>query len=141
MKSSNFIKNKFPDEALPSDGKILNHFIEDGKIKGINGQRRVDFVINKEGNLVLGKKHQLLGNADDVMAAGQLKIDGQGMIRRIDNRSGHYRQTVEEALKYPELFENAGLNLDKAWLNIDKYTINADGIIINSQNIVNRKIK
>lgn len=96
MKSSNFIKNKFPDEALPSDGKILNHFIEDGKIKGINGQRRVDFVINKEGNLVLGKKHQLLGNADDVMAAGQLKIDGQGMIRRIDNSSGHYRPTVEK---------------------------------------------
>ncbi|MGL5149026.1 MAG: hypothetical protein ACRC7N_00430 [Clostridium sp.] len=141
MKSSNIIKNKFPDEALPSDGKILNHFIEDGKIKGINGQRRVDFVINKDGNLVLGKKHQLLGNADDVMAAGQLKIDGKGMIRRIDNGSGHYRPTVEEALKYPELFKNAGLNLDKAWINIDKYTISDEGIIINSKNVVNRKLK
>ena len=141
MKSSNFIKNKFPDEALPSDGKILNHFIEDGKIKGINGQRRVDFVINKEGNLVLGKKHQLLGNADDVMAAGQLKIDGQGMIRRIDNSSGHYRPTVEEALKYPELFENAGLNLDKAWLDIDSFKIDEWGNVIEKMKEVHRKIK
>ena len=130
MKSSNIIKNKFPDEALPSDGKILNHFIEDGKIKGINGQRRVDFVINRDGNLVIGKKHQLLGNADDVMAAGQLKIDGQGMIRRIDNSSGHYRPTVEESLNYPQLFEKAGLNLDKSWLDIDSFKIDELGNVI-----------
>lgn len=124
MKSSNIIKNKFPDEVLPSDGKIVKHLIEDGKIKGINGQRRVDFVINKEGNLVLGKKHQLLGNADDVMASGQLKIDGQGMIRRIDNSSGHYRPTVNESINYPRLLEETGLNLDKAWLEL--YDIKID---------------
>lgn len=141
MKSSNIIKNKFPDEALPSDGKILKQFIEDGKIKGINGQRRVDFVINEQGNLILGKKHQFLGNADDVMAAGQLKIDGQGMIRRIDNNSGHYRPTVEESLNYTDLFETAGLNLDKAWLDIDGFKVDGLGNVIEKIRVVHKKIK
>lgn len=73
----------------------------------------MDFIIDKDGKLVIGKKYQMLGNADDVLVAGQLKVDANGMIRRIDNNSGHYRPTVEEALNYPSLFEKSGLNLDK----------------------------
>lgn len=99
----------------------------------------MDFVIDKNGKLIIGKKHQTLGNAEDVLAAGQLKVDGYGMIRRIDNNSGHYRPTVEEASKYPELFEQAGFNLDKAWLYINKYTINYSEIIIKSENVVHKK--
>ena len=63
------------------------------------------------------------------------------MIRRIDNNSGHYRPTVEDAMKYPELFEKAGFNLDKAWLDIDKYTVNKDGIIVEYEKIIHKKIK
>ncbi|MBE6091508.1 MAG: hypothetical protein E7206_26470 [Clostridium beijerinckii] len=140
-KLSHSIKNKFPNEPLPKDGVIIDYTIKAGNIKDISGLRRMDFVIDKNGKLIIGKKHQALGNAEDVLAAGQLKLDGYGMIRRIDNNSGHYRPTVEEASKYPELFEKAGFNLDKAWLYINKYTINYSGIIIKSENVVNKKIK
>ena len=137
----NVIKNKFPDEELPKDGKILNYTIQDGKIKDIQGLRRMDFIIDKNGKLVIGKKHQMLGNADDVLAAGQLKVDGNGMIRRIDNQSGHYRPGIEESLNYPELFENIGLNLDKAWLDVNKYTINSNGIVVKSENIIHKRLR
>lgn len=139
-KLSDSIKNKFPNEPLPKDGRIINYMLKAGNIKDISGLKRMDFVIDKNGKLIIGKKHQTLGNADDVLAAGQLKVDGDGMIRRIDNNSGHYRPTVEEALKYPELFEQAGFNLDKAWLYINKYTINYSEIIIKSENVVHKKI-
>ncbi|NOW03250.1 hypothetical protein [Clostridium beijerinckii] len=140
-KSSDFIKNKYPNEAIPSDGKIIDYTLKDGKIKNIQGLRRMDFVIDKSGKLIIGKKHQALGNADDVLAAGQIKVDGDGMITRIDNSSGHYRPTVEEASKYPELFEKAGLNLDKAWLEISDFELDSHGNVIGSKNIVHKKIK
>jgi hypothetical protein len=140
-KLSDSIKNKFPNEPLPKDGRIINYTLKAGNIKDIFGLRRMDFVIDKDGKLIIGKKHQTLGNAEDVLAAGQLKVDGYGMIRRIDNNSGHYRPTAEEASKYPELFEQAGFNLDKAWLYINKYTINYSGIIIKSEIVVHKKIK
>lgn len=101
----------------------------------------MDFVINKDGKLIIGKKHQMLGKAEDVLAAGQLKVDGDGMIRRIDNKSGHYRPTVEEASRYPELFENTGFNLDKAWLDLDDIKVNADGNVIDTKNIIHKKVK
>ena len=141
VKSSDFIKNKFPNEPIPNDGKIINYTLNDGKIKDIEGLRRMDFVIDKNGKLIIGKKHQTLGNAEDVSAAGQLKVDGDGMIRRIDNNSGHYRPTVDEATKYPELFEKTGFNLDNAWLDVNKYTIDDNGIIVKSENVIHRKIK
>jgi hypothetical protein len=35
------------------------------------------------------------------MAAGTMKINKQGYIRRISNASGHYQPTVAEALSFP----------------------------------------
>jgi len=107
------ITNKFPDEALPPNGKVVDYYIENGKIKGINGLNEVDFVITKDGQLIIGNKHHYLGQGQDVMAPGQLKINGQGQIKRIDNLSGHYRPTVQEAMSYEDLFKNLGLDTDK----------------------------
>ena len=128
-KTSHLITNKFPFEEMPKDGKILDYFIENGRIKGINGQRNLDFVINEAGELVIGKRHHLLGNAKDVLAAGQLKLNGKGIIKRIDNLSGHYRPTVEEAMASPQLLRNLGLDLDKTWVEFYNIEANNSGYI------------
>ena len=69
------IKNKFPSEALPSNGKVFSYEIVDGKIKVLNGLR--DFVVKKDGKLIIGKGHHLLGDRQDVQAAGQMKPIGE----------------------------------------------------------------
>lgn len=43
------MKNKFPNKPLPKEGKIIDYTLNDGKIKDIQGLRRMDFVIDKNG--------------------------------------------------------------------------------------------
>ena len=125
------IKNKFPDEPMPVDGKILDYTVENGKIKGINGINQADFVITQDGDFIIGNKHHFLGQGQDVLAAGQLKINGQGQIKRIDNLSGHYRPTVSEAMKYPQLFEEMGFDLKKTWIELYDIEIDSSGLVEN----------
>ena len=68
--SSSKIANKFPNEAMPSDGKVFDYHIENGRIKGIDGRNNVDFVITTDNNLIIGNRHHYLGNGQDVLAAG-----------------------------------------------------------------------
>lgn len=115
---------------MPNDGKIFEYYIENGRIKGIEGRNSVDFVITTDNKLIIGNKHHYLGNKQDVLAAGQLKINGQGKIKRIDNLSGHYRPTVNEAMGYQSLFENLGLDLNKTWLEYYRIDIDSDGMVV-----------
>ena len=117
---------------MPSDGKVFDYYIENGRIKGIDGRNNVDFVITTDNNLIIGNKHHYLGNGQDVLAAGQLKINGQGQIKRIDNLSGHYRPTVDEAMRYQSLFENLGLDLNKTWLEYYRIDIDSDGMVVDT---------
>lgn len=127
-KSSEIITNKFPNEEIPTDGYRLDYYISDGKIKGIDGRKgNFDFVITKDGQLLIGSKHHYLGNAEDVVAAGQIKINGKGAIKRIDNLSGHYQPTVNQAMNYQTLFEQQGLLLDKTWLEYYYIPIDSNG--------------
>jgi|LSQX01.3.fsa_nt_gb hypothetical protein len=135
------IKNKFPGEPLAKDGKVLNYTIENGKIKGINGQREVDFIIDSKGNLVIGKKHTTLANGADIQAAGQLKLNGQGNIRGINNLSGHYRPTSVEAANYPELLNNNGLSANGATMELYDFITDADGMVTKVKRTVIQKIK
>ena len=50
------------------------------------------------GDIPGGSKHHYLGNVEDVVAAGQIKIKGQGAIKRIDDLSGHYQPTLNQAI-------------------------------------------
>ncbi len=127
-KSSEIIKNKFPNDEIPADGYKLDYYISDGKIKGINGRKgNFDFIITKDGQLLIGSKHHYLGNAGDVVAAGQIKINGQGAIKRIDNLSGHYQPTLNQAINYQALFEQQGLSLNKTWLEYYYIPIDTNG--------------
>jgi hypothetical protein len=117
------IKNKFPDEPMPTavtdKAKIIGVAeIVEGKIK-VNGQlpRYVDFVVDIDGKLILGNKHHLLGNANDVQAAGRMKINN-GKVAEINNLSGHYQPSVEEAMKFPEILRKLGLDLNRTHFRV-----------------------
>ena len=103
-------------------------------------QTGVSFVIDKNGNLVIGKRHHTLGNKDEVLAAGQLKINGQGEVRRITNESGHYRPTPKKAMDYPQLLKDAGVNVKGAWIEFYSYKIDPDGFINDSTKVVSKKL-
>ncbi|MBC7797094.1 MAG: hypothetical protein H7Z37_09505, partial [Pyrinomonadaceae bacterium] len=138
------ITNKFPDEPLPTNGRIDGIAkIENGRIKldkSIATNQPIDFVIDKQGNLILGSKHHLLGNAGEVQAAGQMKISG-GKIKSITNESGHYRPTAEEARKYPEMLRKMGLELKNTHLKLWDFKFNADGWIVNQTKVVDEYLK
>lgn len=117
---------------MPDNGRLLEYTVENGKIKGINGRKEVDFVINQEGELLIGDKHHFLGQGQDVLAAGELKINGKGQIKRIDNLSGHYRPTVSEAMNYPEFFKDRGFDLNNTWIEFYEFKIDSTGLIEDS---------
>ena len=136
----NLITNKFPKEPLQSDGKIYGKVeVVDGKAKLTNGEliprQPVDFIITEDNCLVIGKRHTTLSGGKDVKAAGNLTIKG-GKIRRIDNLSGHFRPTVKEGLKFPELLKKQGLDVRGANLRLYEFDIDSGGYINNISTIV-----
>ena len=90
----------------------------------------MDFVVTQDGRLVIGEKHHFLGNAEDVLAAGQLRLNGLGQIRRIDNLSGHYRPTLDESLNFPEVLKTSGLDISGATLNGYRIPVTSDGLAL-----------
>jgi hypothetical protein len=124
------IKNKFPRTPLPKDGFILDFIIDSkGLLKNTNGNiltRDLNFVITKSGKLKLGIRHHLLGNAEDVLAAGSMKIK-RGKITLIDNLSGHYKPTLEEALRFLDIIKEMNIPLNRANLKIFEIITNSKG--------------
>ena len=137
----NLITNKFPEESLQSDGKIYGKVeVVDGKAKLTNGKliprQPVDFIITEDNCLLIGKRHATLSKGKDVKAAGNLTIK-RGKIRRIDNLSGHFRPTVEEGLKFPELLKKQGFDVSGANLRLYEFDTNAKGYVNNISTAVN----
>jgi hypothetical protein len=138
---NSLITNKFPDEPLSPEGKIFAVAkIIDGKIPLRQGNslipRQVDFVVTKSHELILGRKHTTLANNKSVIAAGQLKLNGQGQIRRIDNLSGHFRPTIKESLHQPEIFKELGLNLKGARINLYEFHVDPLDNLITSRRLI-----
>jgi hypothetical protein len=142
---ASLITNKFPNDPYSVKGKIFGEAVsKDGRIV-INGNpdvpRNVDFVITKDGRLLLGTKHITLASKMDVRAAGQMKLSGRGEIRQIDNRSGHYRPTIDDGLRVPEMLNNMGFNTAKARLQLYDFVVGADGLVTRKVLIINRDLK
>jgi hypothetical protein len=126
------VTNKFPDDPFDPKGNIYGEVqVVEGRVSlgGRQVPRRVDFVVTQDNRLIIGSKHTTLANGEDVLAAGQLKIDGSGRIRSIDNGSGHYRPTVKESLRFPDLLRAKGLNLTGARFISNEFHTNAAGNI------------
>ncbi|NRR29071.1 RHS repeat protein [Oxalobacteraceae bacterium] len=143
--SISLVRNKFPGEALDPNGKIFGEAIsKDGRIS-IDGRpnlpKDVDFVITSDSRLVLGQKHTTLANNEDVLAAGQMKLSGRGDIRQIDNLSGHYRPTSDEALRVPDMLNNMGFKTTNSYFKLYDFTVDSNGFVTRTNLTVNRQLK
>ena len=133
------IRNKFPNDN--QKGKVFNYTMENGKINIRDGIQEVDFVIDMDGNLHIGRGHSYLASGNSVQAAGKMKVNSQGYIRNIINDSGYYQPTVNEALNYPNIFRNIGLNVDSAWIRIDEFNSSLSNYVIDSKVFYNGPIQ
>lgn len=125
------ISNKFPNDNQA--GRIFNYTIEGGKINIENGIQNVDFVIDMNGNLHIGRGHSYLAGGQSVQAAGTMKVNSQGYIRNITNKSGHFQPTVSETMNYPQIFRNSGLNVDNAWIRISEFDTSMSNYVIDER--------
>ena len=138
-KSLQTISNKFPDDSQA--GKNFKSSVENGKINIENGIHNVDFVIDMDGNLRIGRGHSYLSGGQNVQAAGTIKVNSSGYIRNITNESGHFQPTVPEALNYPQIFKDIGLNVDNAWIRISEFDASVSNYVIDSRIFYNGPIK
>ena len=125
------INNKFPDDDQV--GRQFDYTIDNGRIHIENGIQNADFIIDMDGNLKLGRGHSYLANGGNVQAAGTIKVNSQGRIRLITNESGHFQPTVSEALNYPTVFGNIGLDVNNSWIRIGEFTTSKSNYVIDSR--------
>lgn len=121
------IENRYPNEI--QQGKSFDYVLKNGQVKIRDGIKEVDFVIDVDGNLNVGRGHSHLANGADVQAAGKLKVDANGNARRITNESGHYTPTTEQAKKYEQIFNSAGIKTENAWLEIYQLEVTRSGYV------------
>ncbi len=133
------ITNKFPNDN--QHGKKYDFTISNGRIKLVNGFRTANFVIDEEGKLLLGEGHSFLANGKSVLAAGTLKINKQGCVRRIVNDSGHYQPTPAEAIRFPKLLERSGLNVNNAWIEILRFSTTKSNYVKKVETLYNGPVK
>lgn len=110
-------------------------------MKGVNGRRQFDFIIDSKGKLTIGDKHHTLGDKRTVQAARQIRLNGKGYIRQIDNLSGHYQPSVTETAAYPELLHRAGLQVKGATLVVHSISTDADGMVTGVKVVSSKVIK
>lgn len=133
------ISNKFPNDNQA--GKRFDYITENGRVHIENGVQNVDFVMDMDGNLHIGRGHSYLAGGSSVQAAGTMKVNSQGYIRLITNESGHFQPTTVQAMNYPTVFRNAGLNIDNAWIRIGEFETSMSNYVIDSNVLYNGPIK
>ncbi len=133
------ISNKFPNDNQA--GKSFNYTAENGRIHIENGIKNVDFVIDMDGNLHIGRGHSYLAGGNSVQAAGTMKVNSQGYVRLITNESGHFQPTTVQAMNYPTVFRNAGLDIDNAWIRIGEFETSMSNYVIDSKIFYNGLIR
>lgn len=136
------ITNKFPTEGLPEDGFILSYTVDsNGIFKQTTGNifktREYDFVITKDGLLRLGEKHHLLGNREEVLAAGSMRFKN-GKISELHNLSGHYRPTLEEAERLIKILNKLEVPIKRARYDIFIIESNNAGFVTSMR--INKRI-
>lgn len=133
------ISNKFPNDNQA--GKKFKYTTENGRIYIENGIQHADFVIDMNGNIHIGRGHSYLAGGSSVQAAGTMKVNSQGYVRLITNMSGHFQPNTVQAIKYPTIFKNIGLNIDNAWIRIGEFETSMSNYVINSRVFYNGPIK
>ncbi len=118
----------------PQESGPLSYSMENGivKVGGMPLSKRVDFIINTNGELVIGGGHwKMSGEAIFVRAAGRLKFK-DGQVVSIMNQSGHYQPSIVQGERFPGLLRNIGLNLKGTRLALYKWTNGKPRVISNT---------
>ena len=136
---SALISNKFPYDN--QRGKRYDFTVREGRILLKNGIRYANFVIDENGELQLGNGHSFLANGKGVKAAGTIKVNKQGYIRRISNTSGHYQPTVTETLTYIGKLKALGLKVDNAWISIYAFERTLSGYVGKRKMVYHGQVK
>lgn len=139
MKLYSSITNKFPNDN--QRGRRYEFTISNGRIKLRNGIRFTNFIIDEQGHLHLGNGHSFLANGKSVKAAGSIKVNKQGYIRRISNTSGHYQPSVAETLTYVSKLKALGLKIDNAWITIYAFDRTPSGYVGKRKLVYNGQVK
>ncbi len=126
LSNNGLISNKFSDKQR---GKEYGFIRSNGRIFTKNGINRVNFVIDKNGQLHLGNGHSYLARGESVKAAGTMKIGSDGVPRRITNLSGHYQPNVKETVHYLETMHKNGYISNRTWVDIYSFEKNKSGYI------------
>jgi hypothetical protein len=117
-KENNLITAKLTSPNLKF-GK-LQFKIVDGKIIFKKKQKfplAVEFVLNENGDLVLGEGHYFLsGEKPYLKGAGQMIIDENGKIDLINSYSGHYRPNKDELLTQAKNLRSLGITTNKIYI-------------------------
>jgi hypothetical protein len=145
LEDFDIIKNKYPLEALPNDGIVIEYSVsKDGLYSnskgGLLNKVEYNFVITKDYKLILGDKHHFLSGAKDVRAAGSI-VFGKGRITKFNNLSGHFKPTVEEAMRYERIFKNAGIKIRRALFEVYEFILNTEGYIKDKKLVKTIEIK
>lgn len=112
-------KRTDPQTGFSSQGKEFRgtgYKLENGQFhargKGMSGT--YDFVITKDGRLLLGHGHYFLSKeAPTVQAAGTIKMYN-GKVKEITNNSGHYQPSAAETGNFQSILTNAGVDVSGA---------------------------
>ena len=97
-----------PYNSAGCDGKDIYAMDKYGNLMSIPDDRRFD-----HGNMQSEHRHSSLNAGNDVICAGYIKIE-QGVIKYIDNKSGHYKPTEKNlASAVLILMDQHDLNLDQ----------------------------
>ncbi len=126
LSNGSLIKNKFHDVQ---SGKEYDYTRKDNKIYLKDGINNANFIVDKNGNLHIGNGHSYMAHGDAVQAAGTLKINSSGHIRRVTNLSGHYQPTVSETVRYLDQMHNGGYITEKTWVDIYSFDKTKSGYV------------
>lgn len=106
--------------TTPQVGKTVEHILSEGRVLFPKGRLQsgvYDFVITKGNKVILGNGHYHLSNAaSKLKAAGRITLDRQGLIKAIDNWSGHYLPNWYQLKNAKTYLEKFGYNTGGARL-------------------------
>jgi hypothetical protein len=101
-------------EHLPQVGsRVYRYTFENGLfVLDKNIKTPIDYIINDNGEFLLGKGHYKLNNQRETLfSAGRVIIDDK--ITYIDNDSGHYNPGFDHTEKVAEFLRSQGVTSDK----------------------------
>ena len=134
------IKNRYPGES--QSGKEFGYTVKDGKILIDNSIHDVDFVVDMNNNLHIGRGHSFLAGGKDIQAAGTMKVNSQGYVRNITNASGHFAPTVAQAKLFPNVLNKLGIRTKNAWVELGDYHFTPSGYVdVTKSRIIVEKIR